>query len=372
MARQLASIQKIINITEIQGAEKIETAQVLGWQCVVGKGQFKVDESIVYIEIDSIVPDTEPFQFIKPPTSTNEKWRRIKTRRFRKQISQGLVMSATILPVGVYKEGEDVTEILNIEKYEPPIPAELQGIIKGGFPTFLPKTDETRIQVLQDVLTRYKGIQCYITEKIDGSSCTIYLNTCRKCGGKDSQAVNVETGEIENCSECNGTSKEFGVCSRNLELKESIGNAFWMAVSLLDIEKKLRALDKNIAIQGELAGQGIQKNPLKIDGIKILFFNAFDIDKYKYYDCLDFISIITELGLETVPIISCEYQLTDNIEELVKLSIDKSAINKKVWREGIVIRPLIEKVDLQMSSGYSSGRVSFKSINPEYLLEHDE
>jgi RNA ligase (TIGR02306 family) len=370
--RRLASIQKIINITPIEGADKIETIHVLGWQCVASKGQFKVDESIIYIEIDSIVPDTEPFQFIKPVGATNDKWRRIKTRRFRKQISQGLVMSATILPVGVYKEGEDVTEILNIEKYEPPIPAELQGIIKGGFPTFIPKTDETRIQVLQDVLTRYKGTQCYITEKIDGSSCTIFINTCRKCGGRDSQAVNVETGEVENCSECQGTGREFGVCSRNLELKESIGNAFWKAVRELDIEKKLRATGKNICIQGELCGTGIQKNPLKIDGNKILFFNAFDIDKYKYYDCLDFISIIQELGLETVPIISCEYHLTDNIEELVKLSIDKSIINKKVWREGIVIRPLIEKVDLQMSSGYSSGRVTFKAINPEYLLEHDE
>ena len=368
--RKLASIQTILKIETIEGADQIEKVTVLGWQCVAGKGQFKEGESIIYIEIDAIIPDIEPFWFIKPKEATNDKWRRIRTRRFLKQISQGLVMPTTILPSGEYKIGEDVTEILGIEKYEPPIPTQLQGLIKGGFPSFIPRTDETRVQVLQDVLTRYKGTQCYITEKVDGSSCTIFLNTCKVCGG-ESQSVNVETGEVENCEECQGTGKAFGVCSRNLELKETSGNGFWKVVRETDIEGKLRKIGKNIALQGELCGTGIQKNPLKIDGTKILFFNLFNIDKYQYYDCLEFITFIQEIGLETVPIISTAFALTDDIEVLVRIATRKSAITPKVNAEGIVIRPLIEKVDLQMSSGYSSGRLTFKSVNPEYLLEHD-
>lgn len=369
--RKLASIQPILKIDTIEGADSIEKVTVLGWQCVAGKGQFKEGESVIYIEIDSIVPDTEPFWFIKPKEAVNDKWRRIRTRRFLKQISQGLVMPTTILPLGEYKIGEDVTEILNIEKYEPPIPAQLAGIIKGGFPSFIPKTDETRVQVLQDVLTRYKGIQCYISEKVDGSSVTVFLNTCKVCGG-ESQSVNIETGEVEECSECQGTGKAFGVCSRNLELKETPDNTFWKVVRELGMEEKLRKIGKNIALQGELCGTGIQKNPLKIDGNKILFFNTFDIDKYKYYDCLEFITFIKEIDLETVPIISTAFALTDDIEELVRIATRKSIITPKVNAEGIVIRPLIEKVDLQMSSGYSSGRLTFKAVNPIYLLEHDE
>ena len=93
-----------------------------------------------------------------------------------------------------------------------------------------------------------------------------------------------------------------------------------------------------------------------------------DIDKYKYLDYVDAFKMIFSIGLKTVPVISENYILSDNIDELVELSKGKSIITPKVDREGIVIRPLVEKIDLQMSTGMSNARVSFKSINPEYLL----
>lgn len=74
------------------------------------------------------------------------------------------------------EEDIDCTDILGMTKYEPPIPACLSGVMKGRFPSFIPKTDETRVQVLQQLLSKYKGERCYITEKLDGSSATFYVN----------------------------------------------------------------------------------------------------------------------------------------------------------------------------------------------------
>src|SRR3989344_1932208 len=140
--RTLASVQKIKRLESIPEAEKIEKATVLGWSVVVKKGEFKVGGLCVYVEIDSILPARAEFEFL-----AQNKYR-IKTVRLRGQVSQGICFSLSILPAGDYSEGTDVTEILGIVKYEPPIPAHLAGQIKGEFPSFIPKTDEPRIQTI--------------------------------------------------------------------------------------------------------------------------------------------------------------------------------------------------------------------------------
>jgi len=164
---------------------------------------------------------------------------------------------------------------------------------------------------------------------------------------------------------------EFGVCSRNLDLKESEGNAFWKAVRAAKVEEKMRkSFIGNWAIQGELLGAGLQENRLHIEGKKILWLNVFDIDIFKYLNFREFLFCMNkQLELETVPIITEEYGLDDNIENLVKMSIGRSLIYPKAWREGIVIRPIEEMIDLQMSSEFNNGRVSFKVVNSEYLIE---
>lgn len=342
MGRKLATIQKINELTSIKDADKIEVASVLGWKVVVRKGEFKVGDLVVYCEIDSILPDKPEFEFLK------DRKFRIRTIRLRGQISQGICFPLNILSdtleTGVYsvEEGTDVTEILGIKKHMPQIPANLSGVVKGTFPSFIPKTDETRVQVLQAVLTRHKGKTCYITEKVDGTSVTYYI--------KDG---------------------EFGVCSRNMDLKETKDNLYWKMARELEIEEKLKSLGKNISIQGELIGPGIQKNNLKIEEKKVLFFNVFDIDPYKYLDFEKFVSTISELGLETVSILETNFTLIDNIEALVELSKGTSKLNEMVFREGIVIRPLIEEHDMQMSSEFGHGRLTFKAINPEYLLKYE-
>lgn len=329
--RHLASIQKIKNLEPIENADAILKATVLGWQLVVRKDEFQIGDLCVYIEIDSVLPDRPEFEFLRKRSN------RIRTIRLRGQISQGVCLPLTILPEGTaIEEGTDVTEILNITKYEPPIPAQLAGTMRGNFPSFIPKTDETRIQILGNLLEKYEGETCFVTEKLDGSSVTYYL--------KDG---------------------EFGVCSRNLDLKETVGNSFWKIAREMDVENKLKSLGSNVAIQGELIGEGIQKNKYKLRGQTVRFFNVFDIDNYKYFDFADFTETLERLELPIVPILSTDFSLIKDISALTEMATIKSTLRKETHAEGIVIRPLMEKTD-------RVGRVSFKSINPKFLLKFED
>ena len=335
--RKLASIQRIKQLESIEGADAIEKAHVLGWQLVVKKGEFKAGDLCIYCEIDSQFPDKPEFEFLKP------RGMRIRTIRLRGQISQGIAFPLSFLPEGFDAvEDTDCTDVMEITKYEPPMPASLGGIAKGRFPSFIPKTDETRVQVLQDVLDKYKGEKCYITEKLDGSSVTLFMNE-----------------------------GEFGVCSRNLELIETEENSLWKVARQLDIENKLRALNGNYALQGEIVGEGIQSNKLKLRGQQIRFFNAFDINKSEYLEFESFMELLTQLDLPSVPVISTNYELVNDIDTLVTMATIKSTVCPDAWAEGIVIRPLVRRIELS-NDLFVHGRVTFKAINPEFLLKYGE
>ena len=342
--RKLASFQIVSSLTPIPGADKIELAKVLGWNVVVKKGDFKEGDVCIYFEIDSILPDMEIFSFMK------DRHMRVRTIRLRGQISQGLAMPPEAIGFqgfGPEDVDKDVTELLGVKKYEPEIPACLAGIVKGNFPSFIPKTDETRVQVLQKVLDKYGAEECYVTEKVDGSSCTVYLRD-----------------------------GEFGVCSRNIDLVRDENNTFWKMAIAMNLEGVMRRYGKNIALQGELIGEGVQGNKYGLSGHRLLFFNVFDIDKCEYLDLFDMLATFEDLEIgihERVPLLSSNYRPGNDIDFLVKESIASSRINHDIPREGIVIRPIVERLDLLLSKErFNNGRVSFKVINPEFLLKFGE
>ncbi|SHM48222.1 RNA ligase, DRB0094 family [Chitinophaga jiangningensis] len=335
--RKLASIQKITGLEPIAGADAIEKAYILGWQLVVKKNEFKPGDLCIYCEIDSRMPEVPTFEFLRP------RGMRIKTTRLRGQVSQGIAFPLDLLPAGFpVTEGADCTAVLGITKYEAPMPACLTGAAKGAFPSFIPKTDETRVQVLQHILDKYKGETCYITEKLDGSSATFFIN--------------------------NG---EFGVCSRNLELLEANTNSLWQVARALRIEEKLRSLHGNFALQGELFGEGIQGNKLRMHGPHVRFFNIFDISKSAYLGFHSFMATLEQLELEPVPVLTTTYVLDNNIDALVKMATIKSTICPDAWAEGIVIRPVEDKIE-SYNDLFSYGRVTFKAINPEFLIKYGE
>ena len=364
--RKLATIQKIKEILPIEGADSIELAIVNGWKVVVAKSVgHKVEDLVVYCEIDSFLPIKEQFEFLRKSSykkmSDGTEGFRLRTIKLRGQVSQGLIIpleeaihsanyriSENMISEGTdkcyviepdnvvissneyiqLKEGEDLTEILGIIKYEPPIPAELSGTAKGLFPVFIPKTDEERIQNLTKEFEKWldENIEFYVTEKMDGSSATFYY--------KDGV---------------------FGVCSRNLELLESEGNTFWRVAREMYLENKMKSLGYNVSLQGELVGEGIQGNPYKIKGQKVFFFNVFNIDTHEYVNLTEFVSTIHGLGLDTVPKIETQFKLPNTIEDLLSYADGKSYHNPNFDREGVVIRSTDRKI-------------SFKVISNKFLL----
>jgi RNA ligase (TIGR02306 family) len=333
--RKLAHIEVVEDLTSIDGADKIETAKILGWHVVVKKGEFKTGDPVIYVEIDSILPNKPEFEFMR------ERKFRVRTVRLKGQISQGICFHPSILKTN-HHVGDDVTKEIGITKLEPIIPAHLAGKIIGQFPSFIQKTDEIRVQNIPNVIKRLAGIECYITEKVDGTSFTAFV--------KDGV---------------------FGVCSRNLQLAETEGNAHWEIAKKNNLEEKMKALNRNISIQGEIIGASIQNNHFHLRERKLLVFNAFDIDKYQYFDFEQLKEIALKLGLEMVPILNENYKLEGDVDALVKMATRKSVLDSALLLEGIVIRSKKEMMDMEMAKNFGSGRVSFKVLNPEYLLKNE-
>jgi len=217
--RTLASVQTVNTVEAIPNADAIEKIRVLGWWVVAKKGEFAPGNKIVYCEIDSLLPERAEFEFLrassfKPASGELPAGFRIKTVKLRGQVSQGICFPLGVLPEGApTDEGADVTDLLGVRKWEAPVPASLAGRVKGGFPGFLPKTDETRVQVLEPVLARHRGREFFVTEKLDGTSFTAFVRE-----------------------------GAFGVCSRNLQLDTTDDTSSLVRLAkALELEAKLRA-----------------------------------------------------------------------------------------------------------------------------------
>ncbi len=352
--RKLASIQTVGAVEPIANADAIEKIRVLGWAVVVKKGDFKVGEKLIYCEIDSLLPERPEFEFLRgssfKPCQTDASGQlvlpsgfRIRTVKLRGQVSQGICFPLSLLPAGVEtNEGADVTAELGIVKWEPPVPVGLGGRVKGPFPAFLPKTDETRVQVLPQVLERHRGKKFYVTEKLDGTSFTAFLRQ-----------------------------EEFGICSRNLWMDETDpSNVLARLAIQLKLEDKLRLAKKrlghDLAIQAEVIGPGIQGNKYQLSEVTLRVFNVLDIDRYTLLDHAAMNASLAEMQLESVPQLG-SIILGHTVDELVAFSEGVSILKSDVQREGIVLRPFQEEQDDEIG-----GRLSFKVINPKFLLKYDE
>lgn len=346
--RALARIVSIDTITPIPNADAIETATVGGWTVVVKKGEYTPGDYAIYLEIDSWVPhELAPFlsKGKDPREYNNVKGERLRTIKLRGQLSQGLLLpldpSWIIRNLGAppnakfsdYKN-RDVTNLLNIQKWEPPIPARLAGLAKGNFPSFIPKTDQPRIQNLQEELNSWKDDprSWEVTEKLDGSSMTVYIDS---------------------------TTNEFNVCSRNINLKCDSNNSFWAAAQAQNLEQCLRKENRTLtlALQGELVGEGIQGNPYKIKGQKFYVYDIYDFRNNKYLGHEARLLIVNLLGLTHVPIIDNRlYVDRCSIASLLAYAEGKSILNSEQEREGLVFKR-------------RDGLLSFKAISNKFLLQ---
>lgn len=351
--RKLVTIQRIKNIRPIDGADKIVVASVLGWNCVVQKGQFREGDLCVYFEIDSFLSDcefyrtSESFSFLVKTSYKPTDWQgdgyRIRTQKLRGMISQGVALPLSVIDeVGHTftsrdcrkEEGEDITDVFGVVKFDPPEYKSGVGTVKCLLQHGIYKTDETRIQTAPEVLNELKGKPYYITSKMDGTSVTMYTNQ-----------------------------NDFGITGHEKEFILDDNCMFYLFAKKNDIENKIRSLNMNIGFQGEFCGPGIQENRIGLKEAKWYVFNIQDLDTLNFLPWKDVKRLTKQIGLDIVPIVEEGESFNYTEAELLELADGVYPTGRR--REGIVVRPQEE-----IHSDVLAGRLSFKVINNKYLLKN--
>lgn len=337
MDRKMATIRKISDVVAIPDAEFICAYVVDGWKIVDKVGKYSVGELVVMCEIDSWIPSrvapflTKPDKF--PKEYNGVQGERLKTIRLRGQLSQGLVLPLSVLgkPEEIFSINEDiigldVSEQLGIIKWEPPEDAGTVRNAKGSFPHFLRKTDQERVQNLTREIAERAGESFEVTVKIDGSSLTAYHYN-----------------------------SEVGVCSRNIELKEDEGNAFWAIARKEQLLEKLQSTGRNLAIQGELTAPNIQSNHERVTKPEFHCFSIFDIDSQEYLLPEERRQLCATLGIPHVKIIDNNFILCHTVDQLLEMA-EGEGMNQGVKREGLVFKSNVSQF-------------SFKTVSNTYLLK---
>jgi RNA ligase (TIGR02306 family) len=333
--RALARIQRVKALRPIPGSDFLEAAEVLGWTCVVKKGEFAPGDPCVYFEVDSFLPEDPRYEFLRGTSwrddAENGRGFRIRTVKMRGQLSQGLLLGPKLFPeLEGAAEGEDVSGKLGVKKWYIPETAAAGGTIIGERPYGIPASDEIRIQSAPELLEALRGKPYYITTKMDGTSGIVYY-----IDGK------------------------IGCCSRNKEIKDEADALYWAPVYKYGLKEKLAAYGKNIVLTGEICGPGIQRNRLRLAGLEWYVFDVKDWDGGKYFSYDEALSICTRLGLAFVPLEERGESFSYNQEELLEKA--KGKYSSGLDKEGIVVREI-----------QSPKAVSFKVLNNEALLKEKE
>lgn len=394
--RELAYVVKIDNILPIEGADRVELACVGGWRIMVKKNQFKVGDYAIYFEIDSKVPEEEPFMFLAP------KHFKVKTQKYFKGtvLSQGLLMSfddfkdekgntpswvmSLEARVAAKKEieHEGLTEVIGVtyaveednkrkaksdDKYKKM--AQRRSNIfkkpwarwmmkrewgrkvmffffgkkkdkKSGWPNWVSKTDEERVQNMPWILENKS--EWVATEKVDGTSTTA---TYKKTGRRK---------------------HEYYICSRNVVFDKLDKNCYYDTNVYTEMSEKYH-FEEVLAdivekynlewatLQGETYGAGIQKREYGLKGHDFCGFNLIFSDRGRL-NSIEAKKIMEEYNIPWVPIVDEHFILPDTVEELLKIATDKSTIDGGM-REGLVFRS-------------ADGTKSFKAVSNEFLMKY--
>lgn len=318
----LVYVGKIVEVLPIPEADFIVSATVVcgnagRWRGVVRKNELHLGmKCIVYLP-DSVIPECDQMRFME-----SRGWR-VKMCRFRGAPSEVLIMPMPLSdnPAWSLEVGTDVTAIFGVTKYFKPIPANLQGLAKGDFPSFIPKTDELNYQRYPDLVEQLHGKPYFITEKADGSSTTAY----RYRG-------------------------QFGVCSRNLELVEDDDNGYWKLAKKYELESKL---PEGYAIQWETCGPKIQSNPMGLSDLAGYAFNVYNIPERRHLEYMEFNKFCYELRFPMVRLVS----YNDSFDKDVVHNLGEGTYENGKQREGVVVRS-------QTNIGHAP--ISFKVINLNY------
>lgn len=339
--RKLATVRRINDIRPIVNADSIECAVIDGWTVVVRKGEFKIEDIVIFLEIDSWVP-TKLAPFLTSPGHNPKVYdgiegERLRTVKLRGQLSQGLVLPVDILMSNgksFWYEGEDVSDFLGIKKWERQFNKTYSSVAKAGFPTEVPKTDQERIQnIVNDIKFWYNNnyFEWEVTEKLDGTSTTFYLDLYN----------------------------EYHVCGRNIENYNTLDNNYGKVSLDLNIEERMKTNNlQGFAIQGEIVGPGIQGNKYKLDKLKFFVYDVYNVKEGRYLSSIERLCFVDNIGLDHVPVLMSNYIIDQDINELIISADGRSLLHSDTWREGLVFKKL-------------DGTTSFKIISNKYLIKFE-
>jgi RNA ligase (TIGR02306 family) len=352
--RKLVTIREVEDINPINGADAIECLSIGGWKVVSRKGTFEIGDSAVFFEIDSFLPASDVrfediFQGKGKRTFEGVDGYRLRTVKLRGQISQGLALPLNIFPEIAENTELDITEQLGVIKYERPEDFGGNCITKGYFPWFIHKTDEERVQnISQETWDHLKYEEFVPTLKLCGASTTVYYV-------KDERYF---------IGEPDGRVEQVGLCSRKflLDWESNTDNPFVKGVmksGLFNIATQMgRDLNKNIALQGETVGGGIQNGWEKFAEFETFVFSIFDLDEQRYFSGLELLHLVSKYNIPSTVFYKSIFPFRDfTRDELIKMADGSSFINNV--REGLVFKQL-------------DGPFSFKVISNKFLLKGGE
>lgn len=347
MARKLASIERVWKVEPIEGADKIELAHVLGWQCVVNKGQFKPMDLGVYFEIDSFLPVQPEFEFLRGNSYRKSdimgEGFKLKTMRFKGQLSQGLLLPLSVFG-DLFKDatvGQAVASTLGVRKWEEEERATTGGTVIGDLPYDVPRTDETRLQACPELLEEFRGLEYYISTKMDGSSHSISIDT-------------------------NGVH----VTGHNYEYKDDGSSSFYEFVKkngyldrIMHYAETHQFTIQTLTIQGEFCAPGVQGNPVRLTRPEWYVFTVRVNGKRVSLD--EMLKICRDIDIPTVPIEERGFDLPSKYPTVdAVLERAEGYYSTGSRKEGIVIRPT-EPV-FSKTIGAS---LSMKAVSNTYLLK---
>lgn len=408
--RELCYVVTVDNITPIEGYDRVELAHIMGWTVVVGKGEFQIGDPAIYFEIDSKLPEVEPF--INMEFLAKKKFK-IQAQKMCKSLSFGLLMSAAnfgwnICGTGtgqdstvhqgiiesdgtlhlVNDESRFLTKRLNVTYVEPadnkrkaPSVDKYKSMAqrhpklfskkfirwlmrhswgkkllfiffgkkrdkKSDWPSWVQKTDEERVENMPWLFNSDSNETWIATEKLDGTSTTFTMKR--------------HHWPFKN---------EFYICSRNVVLNDPNKPCFYDSNVYAEMAEKyhikekmerlLKVMHENwITIQGETYGAGIQKRDYSISEHHFAAFN-FITSMRGRYPTTSMAALMDSYEIPHVPILDKEYTLPATLEELrTYVESEPSTIDGEI-KEGIVFRS-------------QDGSKSFKCVSPKYLLTYHQ
>ena len=358
--RNFVTLRKIEHIEPIEGAERVELAFVDGWRCVIPKNQYAIGEEILFIEADAALKNVndERVDFLKK--TSYKCWKkdnvvlaeclRIKTIKLAGQFSQGVVFKLSVFMDEINKAANNTTsldEALNIVHYDE-LSDEMRAIInpenamkaRGTFPSFVPKTDEERLQNLTNYFEKYKEKEFEVSIKYDGSSMSVGYSIAHY------------------------PSNPFFVCSRNQLLDTDAENNFCRVAKSKDLESILIDYSYDtgmeLCLQGELVGPGINGNRDGYKEFDFFIFRIWNITEQNWMSSEERLEFCRKYSLPHVKVLNtaCKaFVEYPTMEDFVKATYITSDNGHQI--EGLVFKS-------------TDGEVSFKVINPNYLLKNQD